>query len=137
MSPLAEGDFSLSAAWNPDLWGIYRKPTEAARDQLLAQTWAQRAVRMSLIQQVVTTYIQLRALDLQLEITKETLKARQDSVDLTARLERGGSVPLSDLRQAEQLLYTASSQLPQLEQQIQQQENALNLLLGADPGPIA
>jgi multidrug efflux system outer membrane protein len=137
ISPLADGAFSLSAAWNPDFWGLYRKQTEAARDQLLAQTWAQRAVRMSLIQQVVTTYIQLRALDRQLEVTKQTLKARQDSVDLTARLESGGSVPLADLRQAEQLLYTASSQLPQLEQQIQQQENALNLLLGANPGPIA
>ena len=136
ISPLAVGSFSLSAAWNPDFWGLYRKQTEAARDQLLAQTWAQRAVRMSLIQQVVTTYIQLRALDRQLEVTKQELKARQDSVDLTARLERGGSVPLSDLRQAEQLLYTASSQLPQLEQQIQQQENALNLLLGANPGPV-
>jgi outer membrane protein, multidrug efflux system len=136
ISPLAVGSFSLSAAWNPDFWGLYRKQTEAARDQLLVQTWAQRAVRMSLIQQVVTTYIQLRALDRQLEVTKQTLKVRQDSVDLTARLERGGSVPLSDLRQAEQLLYTASSELPQLEQQIQQQENALNLLLGANPGPI-
>ena len=130
-SPIVEGSFSLSAAWNPDFWGLYRKQTEAARDQLLAQTWAQRAVRMSLVQQVATTYIQLRALDREVEITKQTLKARQDSVDLTAKLESGGSVPLSDLRQAEQLLYTASSQLPQLEQQVQQQENAMNLLVGA------
>lgn len=136
-SPLVEGAFTLSASWTPDFWGLYRKQTEAARDQLLAQTWAQRAVRMSLVQQVVTTYVQLRALDRQLEITKQTLKVRQDSVDLTSRLEHGGSVPLSDLRQAEQLLYTASSQIPQLEQQIQQQENALNLLLGSNPGPIA
>jgi multidrug efflux system outer membrane protein len=56
---------------------------------------------------------------------------------LTETLERGGSAPLSDVRQAEQLLYTASSELPQLEQQIQQQENALNLLLGGNPGPVA
>jgi len=135
-SPLAEGAFSLSAAWTPDFWGLYRKQTEAARDQLLSQTWAQRAVRMTLVQQVATAYIQLRALDRQLEITKQTLKVRQDSVQLTETLERGGSVPLSDVRQAEQLLYTASSQLPQLEQQIQQQENAISLLLGANPGPI-
>lgn len=136
-SPLAFGSFNLGATWTPDFWGLYRKQTEAARAQLLAQTWAQRAVRLSLVQQVVTTYIQLRALDRDLEITKETLKVRQDSVDLTATLERGGSVPLSDLRQAEQLLYTATSQLPQLEQQVQQQENALSLLLGSNPGPIA
>lgn len=135
-SPLAEGDLSLSATWNPDFWGLYRKQTEAARDQLLSQTWAQRAVRMTLVQQVATTYIQLRSLDRQLEITKQTLGVRQDSVKLTETLENGGSVPLSDVRQAEQLLYTATSEIPQLEQQIQQQENALTLLLGANPGPV-
>lgn len=136
-SPLAFGSFNLGAAWNPDFWGLYRKQTEAARAQLLAQTWAQRAVRLTLIQQVVSTYIELRALDRKLEITKQTLKVRQDSLELTEKLERGGSAPLSDVRQAEQLLYTASSQVPQLEQQIQQDENALRLLLGADPGPVA
>ncbi len=136
-SPIVVGSFSLSAAWNPDFWGLYRRQTEAARDTLLAQTWAQRAVRLTLVQEVATAYIQLRALDREVEVTRQTLKARQDSVDLTKRLESGGSVPLSDLRQAEQLLYTASSQLPQLEQQVQQQENALRLLLGENPGPVA
>jgi multidrug efflux system outer membrane protein len=136
-SPIVAGSFSLSAAWNPDFWGLYRRQTEAARATLLAQTWAQRAVRLSLVQEVATTYIQLRALDRQVEITRRTLKARQDSVDLTKRLESGGSVPLSDLRQAEQLLYTATSELPQLEQQVQQQENALRLLMGENPGPVA
>src|ERR1700732_2856062 len=136
-SPLAFGSFNLGAAWNPDFWGLYRKQPEAARAQLLAQTWAQRAVRLTLIQQVVSTYIDLRATDRKLEITQQTLKVRQNSLELTEKLERGGSAPLSDVRQAEQLLYTASSQVPQLEQQIQQDENALRLLLGADPGPVA
>ena len=136
-SPIVAGSFSLSAAWNPDFWGLYRKQTEAARATLLAQTWAQRAVRLTLVQEVATAYIQLRALDRQVDVTKQTLKARQDSVELTQRLESGGSVPLSDLRQAEQLLYAASSELPQLEQQVQQQENALRLLLGENPGPVA
>ena len=136
-SPIVVGSFSFSAAWNPDFWGLYRRQTEAARATLLAQTWAQRAVRLTLVQEVATAYIQLRALDREVEVTQQTLKARQDSVDLTRRLESGGSVPLSDLRQAEQLLYTATSQLPQLEQQVQQQENALRLLIGENPGPVA
>ncbi len=136
-SPLVNGSFNLSAAWTPDFWGLYRKQTEAARAQLLAQTWAQRAIRLTLVQQVAATYLQIRALDRQLEITKGTLKVRQDSVDLTKTLESGGSVPLSDVRQAEQLLYTAASEVPQLEQQIEQQENAMSILLGENPGPIA
>jgi outer membrane protein, multidrug efflux system len=136
-SPLVDGSFNLSASWTPDFWGYYRRQTEAARAQLLAQTWAQRAVRLTLVQQVATAYLQIRALDRQLEITKQTIKARQDSVDLTKTLESGGSVPLSDVRQAEQLLYGATSEVPQIEQQIQQQENAIALLLGENPGPIA
>jgi len=136
-SPLAFGSFNLGATWTPDFWGLYRRQTEAARALLLAQRWAQRAVQMTLVEQVAATYLQLRALDRQVEITRQTLRVREDSVKLTETLERGGSVPLSDVRQAEQLLYTASSQLPQLEQQVQQQENALSLLLGANPGPVA
>jgi multidrug efflux system outer membrane protein len=136
-SPLVDGSFNLSASWTPDFWGLYRKQTEAARAQLLAQAWAQRAVRMTLVQQVATSYLQLRALDRQLEITRHTIEVRQGSVDLTKTLESGGSVPLSDVRQAEQLLYAATSEAPQLEQQIQQQENAITLLLGENPGPVA
>ncbi|MGD0893086.1 MAG: efflux transporter outer membrane subunit [Terracidiphilus sp.] len=136
-SPLVDGSLNLSAAWTPDFWGLYRRQTEAARAQLLAQSWAQRAVRLTLVQQVATSYLQLRALDRELEITRETIKVRQDSVDLTKTLESGGSVPLSDVRQAEQLLYAATSEEPQLEQQIQQQENNLRLLLGENPGPVA
>ncbi|MGA3132012.1 MAG: efflux transporter outer membrane subunit, partial [Terracidiphilus sp.] len=135
-NPLIDGSFNISAAWTPDFWGLYRKQTDAARAQLLAQVWAQRAVELTLVQQVATAYLQIRALDTQLEITRQTLKARQDSVALTRTLESGGSVPLSDVRQAEQLLYTATSEIPQLEEQIQQEENAITLLLGENPGPI-
>ena len=136
-SPLPFGSYNLSAAWTPDFWGIYRKQTQAERDQLLAQDWAQKAVRLSLVQQVATTYFQIRQLDQQLAISRQTEKVRQDSVELTRKLETGGAAPLSDLRQAEQLLYTATAQIPQLEQQIQQDENALQLLLGQNPGPVS
>jgi multidrug efflux system outer membrane protein len=133
---VAAGAFNLSAAWTPDFWGLYRRQTEAQRAKLLGQVWAQRAVRMTIIQQVATAYFHLRALDEQLSIAKETLKARQESVDITRRLESGGSVPLADLRQAEELEFAASVQVPQLEQQIQQEENALRLFLGQNPGPV-
>jgi outer membrane protein, multidrug efflux system len=135
-SPLAAGSLSVSASWTPDFWGLYRNQTETARQQLLAQAWARRAVQMTLVEQVATDYLELRALDRELEITRETLKVRQSSVDLTRRLESAGSVPLSDVRESEQLLYTAASQVPQLEEEIQQQENALAYLLGENPGPI-
>jgi multidrug efflux system outer membrane protein len=135
-NPLVFGSFNFSAAWNPDFWGLYRRQTEAARDTLLAQQWAQKAIRMTLVEQVASTYFSLRALDAQLGISQETVKARQDSVDLTRTLSDHGAAPLSDVRQAEQLLYTATSQIPQLEGQIQQDENALKLLAGDVPGSV-
>src|SRR5579863_6100458 len=131
------GTFNLTAAWTPDFWGLYRRQTEAQRAQLLGQVWAQRAVRITMVQQVAAAYFHLRSLDEQLSIAKQKLKARPDSVDLTRTLESGGSVPLADLRQAEELKYAASVQIPQLEQQIRQEENALRLLLGQNPGPVA
>jgi multidrug efflux system outer membrane protein len=134
---IAEGSFSLSAAWNPDFWGLYRRQTEAQRDQMLSQVWAQRAVRMTLVQQVATGYFHLRSLDEQLDIAKQTVTTRQQSVALTSTLVTGGSNPLSDLRQAEENEYTASAQVPQLEEQIQREENALRLLLGQNPGSVA
>lgn len=136
-NPLVDGSINLSASWTPDFWGLYRRQTEAARATLLAQTWAQRAVRLSLVQQVATTYFELRALDRELEISRRTLEVRENSVELTRTLERGGASPLSDVRQAEELLYTATTTIPTLEQQIQQDENAMRLLLGRSPGPVA
>jgi multidrug efflux system outer membrane protein len=129
--------FGLSGSWTPDFWGLYRRQTEAQRDQLLAQQWAQRAVRVTLVQQVASTYLQLRGLDAQLAVANDAVKARQNSLDLTNKLETGGAVPLSDVRQAEQLLYTANAAVPQLEEQIQQTENQLRLLLGETPGTVA
>jgi outer membrane protein, multidrug efflux system len=133
----AGGGFDLSATWNPDFWGLYRRQTEAARAQLLAQQWAQKAVLSTLVANVATAYIQLRTLDRELAITRETLRVRQESLQLTEKLESGGSATLSDVREAQALVYTASSNIPSLEQQMQQQENEINLLLGRKPGPVA
>jgi multidrug efflux system outer membrane protein len=131
------GQLALSASWELDFWGKYKKATEAARADLAATEWGQRAVIRTLVSNVASSYFQLRTLDLELEITKETLKSRQDSLKLTKVLSDGGSAPLMDVRQSEQLVYSASTQIPTLEKQIEQQENYLSILLGQNPGPIA
>ena len=130
------GELNLSVIWNLDFWGKYRRQTEAARAQLLATEWGQRAVISSLIASVATAYFQLRALDSQLEISKRTLGSRQQSLKLTQVLESHGSGSGLDVSQAEQLVYTASETIPDLERQIQQQENVLSVLLGENPQSI-
>src|SRR5713101_130297 len=132
-----EGQLNLSVIWNLDFWGKYRRQTEEARAQLLATKWGQQAVISSLVANVATAYFQLRALDSELEIAKGTLGSRQQSLQLTRLLETHGSASDLDVSQSEQLVYTASETIPDLERQIQQQENLLSILLGENPGPIA
>ncbi|HEX6546418.1 MAG TPA: efflux transporter outer membrane subunit [Bryobacteraceae bacterium] len=129
-------ELGLSAAWNPDFWGKYRRATEAARAELLANEWAQKAVISSLVANVASSYFALRELDLQLEISKRTLAARQQSLQLTTKLVDGGAAPITDERQAQELVETAAAAIPDLERLIQQQENAITTLLGENPGPI-
>jgi multidrug efflux system outer membrane protein len=130
------GELNLSVIWNLDFWGKYRRQTEAARAQLLATEWGRRAVLSSLVANVATAYFQLRALDSELEISKGTLASRQESLKLTKFLENHGSASGLDISQAEQLVYTASETIPDLERQIQQQENVLSVLLGENPQSI-
>ena len=130
------GELNLSVIWNLDFWGKYRRQTEAARAQLLATEWGHQAVISSLVANVATAYFQLRALDNELEISKRTLASRQQSLQLTQTLESHGGASGLDVSQAEQLLYTASETIPDLERQIQQQENVLSVLLGENPQSI-
>jgi outer membrane protein, multidrug efflux system len=130
------GQLNLSVIWNLDFWGKYRRQTEAARAEMLATEWGQQAVISSLVANVATAYFQLRALDSELEIAKRTLGSRQQSLQLTKTLVSYGSASDLDLSQSEQLVYTASETIPDLERQIQQQENLLSILLGENPGPI-
>jgi multidrug efflux system outer membrane protein len=130
------GQVNVSAAWELDFWGKFRRATEAGRANLLATEWARQEVASALVANVATGYFQLRALDLQREISKRTLDSRQESLRLTRLLANGGSTSLLDVRQAEQLVFTASAEIPALEQQIEQQENFLSILLGQNPGNI-
>jgi multidrug efflux system outer membrane protein len=136
-SNVQSGGITASVAFNLDFWGLYRRQTEAARAQLRATEWVRQLTFSTLVENVATVYYQLRTLDAELEITRQTLSARQQSLDLTRKLDQGGAGTLADVRQAEQLAFTAEAQIPDLERQIAQQENSLSILLGRSPGPIA
>ena len=125
-----------SVAWEIDFWGKYRRATESARAQILATEWGRRAVVTSLIGEAANGYFTLRALDLELSIAKRTLETRVESLRLTQVREQGGATSLVDVRQAEQLVYGAQSEIADLSRQIEQQENFISVLRGQNPGPI-
>ena len=128
---------SLSLAWELDFWGKFRRATESARANLLSQEWAQRQVIRSLVSDVASAYFQLRELDLELEISRQTLASRKDSLRLTQILADGGATSMLDVRQAEQLVFTAAASIPDLERRIEQQENFISILLGNNPQAVA
>lgn len=130
------GQVNAAAAWNLDFWGRYRRATEAARANLLAAQWAQKEVISTLVANVATDYFVLRQLDLELEISKRTLGSRRDSLQLVQTLEQHGINSLLDVRQSEQLVYTAAAEVPDFERQIAQEENAISVLLGKNPGEV-
>jgi len=125
-----------TVSWEADFWQKFRSATEAQRANLLAARWAERAVLVSVVSLVAQGYFALRELDLTLEIAQRTVTARQESVRITRLAEQAGNVSLVDVREAEQLLYTAEVVVTDTQRQIEQQENAISVLLGRNPGPI-
>ena len=119
-----------------DLWGRLRRATEAARASLLGAEENRKAVVTTLVSEVATEYFSLRELDSELEISQRTLAIRQESLNVIKSRQAGGVATLLDLRQAEQLVYTAAQTIPALQQQIEQTENQISLLLGRNPGEV-
>ena len=130
------GRVTANAAWQLDFWGMYRRATEAARAQVLASDWARQEVNATLVANVATAYFQLRELDLELDITKRAVASRDESLQLTQTLEEHGINSILDVRQAEQLVYTATGQIADQERRIEQQENLLSILMGNNPAGV-
>jgi len=127
---------NLSLFWELDFWGKFRRATEAARATLLAAEWGRKAVMSSLVSNVASAYFQLLELDLEMEISRRTLGSRRESLRLVEVRARGGTTSLLDVRQSEQLVYTAAAAIPDLERRTEQQENLISVLLGKNPAPV-
>ncbi|MGA2422170.1 MAG: efflux transporter outer membrane subunit, partial [Candidatus Acidiferrum sp.] len=124
---------TADAAFQLDLFGKLRRATEAARAELLATEDARQTVILTLVSDVASDYFALLQLDLQLEITHDTVRTQEDSVKLTnLRLQHGVATKL-DVLQAQQVLDSANATVPDLERQIAQEENAISILLGNYP----
>jgi multidrug efflux system outer membrane protein len=124
---------TADAAFQLDLFGKLRRETEAARAQVLATEDAQRTVMLTLVSDVASDYFNLLQLDLELQITRDTAKTQGNSVKLTSfRLDHGVAIKL-DVLQAQQVLDTANAQIPDLERQIGQEEDAISILIGDYP----
>ena len=133
IAPSGGLDFSFEI----DLWGRFRRGTEAARADLLATEEARHFVLTTLVSDIASAYFLMRSLDEELAIARGTLDSRVGSLRLVTLRAEGGVAGLIDLRQAEILVATAAQTIPDIERRIEQAENVISVLLGRLPGPIA
>jgi outer membrane protein, multidrug efflux system len=132
MAGVVFGDLS----WELDFFGRIRRATEAARAEFFASEENRKFVIQTLVTGLAQAYIELRALDQQLEISNRTVKTREESLRLVkARFEYGWD-SLTPVLMTENLVYGARAVVPDLKRAIEQQENLISVLLGRNPGPI-
>jgi len=128
---------TLSASWEIDFFGKLRRQTEAARANLLASEEGRRATILTLVASVASSYVNLLSLDRQLDIAKSTAASRAASVNVFQLRFSGGEVSQMELAQSQSEYEASLATIPQIELQIAQQEDALSILLGHNPGNIA
>jgi outer membrane protein, multidrug efflux system len=127
---------ALGAAWQLDLFGRVRRLTEAAQAQVYASEQGRRGVVLSVVASVAASYIGLRALDRQLEITRRTAENFANTQRIFELRYKGGAVSRQELSQIQSQYQQALAAIPALEQQIAAQENLIAALLGRNPFPI-
>jgi multidrug efflux system outer membrane protein len=128
------GAFSL--AWEIDVWGRIRRASEAARAELFAAEYLRRGVLLSLVSEVASAYFELAGLDRELEISRKSAAAFQDTLDLFNRRYQGGVGSKLQTSRAEAALADAEAAIPELERQITAAENRINVLLARPPREV-
>lgn len=127
---------ALQSSWEIDFWGKLSSAKKAAYANYLATDAAQKAVQTRLISNIASVYYTLLALDANLEITKATVKNSAELVETMKALKESGDVTGAAVVQSEAARYAAEVTIPDIEQQIKENENTLCLLLGRTPGAV-
>lgn len=125
-----------SISWEADVWGKIRRQKETTLAQYLQTQEAAKAVQTELVASIAQGYYNLLMLDRQLTIARNNLALNDTLVNVTRILRDGGVVTTLGVRQAEGQKQTTALLIPQLEQDIALQENALQVLTGQLPGAI-
>ena len=126
----------FDAAWELDLFGGVRRAVEASNAEVGAAQYAWRDVLVSVLAEVARNYIDARAYQERLAITRQNVAAQQSIVELTRSRYRGGLASDLDVEQATAFLTATQAQLPALESGFAQSVHDLAVLLGENPGAL-
>jgi multidrug efflux system outer membrane protein len=127
---------TLSASWELDIWGRIRRSNEAARATLLATEDARRGVWLTLVSDLAQAYFEVLALDVRLEIARNSTDAYQRTYNVFQDRFHFGAASKLETSRAEGALGEAQATIPQLESDIVAKENQIGILLGKSPAPV-
>jgi len=129
------GDYraTLDVAYEVDLWSRLGRSRDAAREELLASSFARDTLRNALAAQVVQAYVSLQALDSQYALFEAAVQAQRESLRLQRLRFEAGDIAELDIRQLEAELIANDAQLPKLARARGEAERALALVLGRSP----
>lgn len=135
-NPRNQYQATLGSSWELDFWGRYRRADEASRADLLSTEEGRLGTILSVVSATASGYVNLRDLDNQLLIAQRTADGKESTMHLFEQRAKGGVVSDLELSQVKSQYYQAAARIPSIEKMIGQQENALCILLGRNPGPI-
>lgn len=126
----------LQVSYELDVWGRLRHLREAAELQYQASQAERDAVRLTVASTTARAYVSLLSLERQLGVTRETLHSRREALRVAEDRASLGYTSELELTQAQSEYEAAAQLIPELQQALRRQENAIALLVGAMPGPI-
>lgn len=130
LNPRNDFTFGLGTSFELDFWGKLRRAKESARAQALATRYAKDTVDLSLSGLVASNYLLLRSLEGQIAVSRDSLRARNESLALTKRRLEGGVASALEVNQAEAASANIEAQIADLVRQRAIAEHELAVLTG-------
>jgi NodT family efflux transporter outer membrane factor (OMF) lipoprotein len=131
-----QSNLGLTASWEIDFWGKFRRAIESADAALLAAVSDYDSALVSLTADVASSYIFLRTLEKRLIIARRNLDTQRESLRIAQVRFKGGTTSQRDVEQAKTVLGSTEATIPTLESQVRQSKNLLSVLMGMPPSDL-
>ena len=132
----AQTQLGLTASWEIDFWGKFRRAIESADAGFQAAVANYNNALVSLTADVARAYITIRTLEKRLSIARQNVDTQRESLQLAEIRFNGGTTSMRDVEQARTVLANTQASIPTIEIGLRQQQNALSVLLGMPPSNI-
>jgi NodT family efflux transporter outer membrane factor (OMF) lipoprotein len=131
-----QSQIGLTAAWELDFWGRFRRAVESADANWLATIADYDNALVSLTGDVANSYITVRTLEKRIDIARRNAETQKESLEIAEARFKYGTVTQLDVEQARTVLNDTLASIPSLEAQLRQAKNALSVLLGMAPNDL-